>query len=551
MSKILLVEDDNNLREIYEARLQAEGYEIVSAHDGEEALVIAKEEKPDLIISDVMMPKISGFEMLDILRNTANFKDIKVIMLTALGQTEDQHRASQLGADKYLVKSQVTLEDIVKYTQELLDPNYPRSTNLSTNSQEQESEPNTSSEISSTTNLEDSSAPIGGETPQPPQTLPPSYPMSDNQNTAPEPLLSTNQTSNSNATNIQNNTSVENQNIETTIDQNNNTSIQNHPTSFNNSANDSSSDYSNTNPPTNDNSPQAVAPSIISPNISSPIDEPPHVLDELDLPSLNNIPPIANEPAPLASAPQIDTNNEVQKTEATEAQTEDQEKENIKAQIESFINNNSATNASVQESTSQTDTPLTTTEPEPNTSNTDQTNNATISTPNQPNNENQQFQSPPTEAPVSTSEPTTTPTLSNNNLSNTADQTNTELMNNAVNQLIANTTPGQQTSDTSTPEQGSLLNTPSSDNDLTQSNSNNSTTNSVGGRKIISPLNESPKPNLQELLAKEEAINQVENNVNSPSETPSTPPIISPQPVTNIPFIPPSEEPFDPNSVSL
>jgi CheY-like chemotaxis protein len=121
MSKILLVEDDNNLREIYEARLQAEGYTIASAHDGEEALVIAKEQKPDLIISDVMMPKISGFEMLDILRNTDGLKDVKVIMLTALGQSEDQKRADLLGADHYLVKSQVTLEDIVKVAQDLLN----------------------------------------------------------------------------------------------------------------------------------------------------------------------------------------------------------------------------------------------------------------------------------------------------------------------------------------------------------------------------------------------------------------------------------------------
>ncbi len=121
MSKILLVEDDNNLREIYEARLQAEGYTIVSAHDGEEALVIAKAEKPNLIISDVMMPKISGFEMLDILRNTDGLKDVKIIMLTALGQSEDQLRANKLGADRYLVKSQVTLEDIVKSTHELLE----------------------------------------------------------------------------------------------------------------------------------------------------------------------------------------------------------------------------------------------------------------------------------------------------------------------------------------------------------------------------------------------------------------------------------------------
>ena len=120
MAKLLLVEDDNNLREIYEARLQAEGYSIVAAKDGEEALVAAKAEKPDLIISDVMMPKISGFEMLDILRNTDGLKDVKVIMLTALGQSDDQQRGEHLGADKYLVKSQVTLEDIVKTAHELL-----------------------------------------------------------------------------------------------------------------------------------------------------------------------------------------------------------------------------------------------------------------------------------------------------------------------------------------------------------------------------------------------------------------------------------------------
>lgn len=120
MSKVMLVEDDNNLREIYEARLQAEGYTIVSAKDGEEALVVAKAEKPDLIISDVMMPKISGFEMLDILRNTDGMRDVKVIMLTALGQSDDQQRADKLGADRYLVKSQVTLEDIVNVAHQLL-----------------------------------------------------------------------------------------------------------------------------------------------------------------------------------------------------------------------------------------------------------------------------------------------------------------------------------------------------------------------------------------------------------------------------------------------
>jgi DNA-binding response OmpR family regulator len=120
MAKIMLVEDDNNLREIYEARLLAEGYEIVSAKDGEEALALAVKEKPDLIISDVMMPKISGFDMLDILRSTPETKDTKVIMMTALSQAEDKTRADKLGADRYLVKSQVTLEDVAKVAKEVL-----------------------------------------------------------------------------------------------------------------------------------------------------------------------------------------------------------------------------------------------------------------------------------------------------------------------------------------------------------------------------------------------------------------------------------------------
>lgn len=125
MAKVLLVEDDNNLREIYEARLLAEGYEIVSAKDGEEALAVAVKEKPDLIIADIMMPKISGFDMLDILRDTPETKDTKIIMMTALNQVEDKDRASKLGADRYLVKSQVTLEDVARVSHEVLEGKQP------------------------------------------------------------------------------------------------------------------------------------------------------------------------------------------------------------------------------------------------------------------------------------------------------------------------------------------------------------------------------------------------------------------------------------------
>ena len=120
MAKILLVEDDKSLREIYGVRLLAEGYDIVSAGDGEEALAMAIKDRPDLIVSDVMMPKISGFDMLDILRSTTETKDIKVIMMTALSSEEQRQRGVALGADRYLVKSQVGIEDVVRTVHEVL-----------------------------------------------------------------------------------------------------------------------------------------------------------------------------------------------------------------------------------------------------------------------------------------------------------------------------------------------------------------------------------------------------------------------------------------------
>lgn len=120
MTKILLVEDDKSLREIYGVRLLAEGYDIVSAGDGEEALAMAIKERPQLILSDVMMPKISGFDMLDILRSTTETKDVKVIIMTALSSEDQRKRGEQLGADRYLVKSQVGIEDVVRAVHEAL-----------------------------------------------------------------------------------------------------------------------------------------------------------------------------------------------------------------------------------------------------------------------------------------------------------------------------------------------------------------------------------------------------------------------------------------------
>lgn len=111
--KILLVEDDDALANVYQTRLQAEGFDLRRVPNGEEALAATLEYKPDLILLDVMMPKVSGFDVLDILRNTPETVNVKVIMLTALSQDSDQERAKSLGVDDYLVKSQVVIADVV------------------------------------------------------------------------------------------------------------------------------------------------------------------------------------------------------------------------------------------------------------------------------------------------------------------------------------------------------------------------------------------------------------------------------------------------------
>lgn len=112
--KILLVEDDTALASVYKSRLELEGFEVAHVPNGELALSTALEFKPDLVVLDAMMPKINGFDVLDILRNTPETTNVHVIMLTALSQPSDKERAKDLGADDYLVKSQVVISDVVE-----------------------------------------------------------------------------------------------------------------------------------------------------------------------------------------------------------------------------------------------------------------------------------------------------------------------------------------------------------------------------------------------------------------------------------------------------
>jgi DNA-binding response OmpR family regulator len=121
--RILLVEDDDALASVYVTRLQAENFDIRRVANGEEALATALSYKPDLILLDVMMPKVSGFDVLDILRNTPETANLKVIMLTALSQQSDKDRAESLGVDDYLVKSQVVIADVVERIRHHLNMN--------------------------------------------------------------------------------------------------------------------------------------------------------------------------------------------------------------------------------------------------------------------------------------------------------------------------------------------------------------------------------------------------------------------------------------------
>ncbi|MDD3480863.1 MAG: response regulator [Patescibacteria group bacterium] len=120
MTKIMIVEDDVTLRDIYTTRFKAEGYEVVTASDGEAALSTAVKEKPNLILLDIMMPKISGFDVLDILRDTEETKNTKIVVMSALSQTSDIEKGKTLGANAYLVKSQVTLSEVVEKVKAIL-----------------------------------------------------------------------------------------------------------------------------------------------------------------------------------------------------------------------------------------------------------------------------------------------------------------------------------------------------------------------------------------------------------------------------------------------
>ena len=112
--KILIIEDDKFLRELISRKLKDEEFEIVEAVDGEEGLKKIKEEKPDLILLDLILPNIDGFEVLSRMKEDLKITAIPVIILSNLGQKEEVERGLKLGAADYLIKAHFTPGEIVE-----------------------------------------------------------------------------------------------------------------------------------------------------------------------------------------------------------------------------------------------------------------------------------------------------------------------------------------------------------------------------------------------------------------------------------------------------
>lgn len=131
MKKILIIEDDHNLIELYETKFKIEKYKVIVAHDGNEGLVEATNQLPDVILLDILMPKINGFEVLKSLKNTPKIKDIPVLVYTNLGSSDSDEKrelAFSLGAADYLVKALHEPNVIVERVNSLLSKQHKPTT---------------------------------------------------------------------------------------------------------------------------------------------------------------------------------------------------------------------------------------------------------------------------------------------------------------------------------------------------------------------------------------------------------------------------------------
>ena len=102
--KILIIDDERITTQLVQVYLERYNFEVICAYDGEEGLEVARAEKPDLILLDIVLPKKDGFAVCKELRSDPDFKNVRIVMFTAKGLSEDIERGRQLGADEYVIK---------------------------------------------------------------------------------------------------------------------------------------------------------------------------------------------------------------------------------------------------------------------------------------------------------------------------------------------------------------------------------------------------------------------------------------------------------------
>lgn len=124
--KILIIEDEKFLLEMYDMRLTAAGFEVITALEGKEGLHLAVEKKPDLIILDIVLPEISGYEILRMLKKDPDTKDITVLVFSNLSQEEEIQKGLDLGASDYVVKTEVTPSQLVEKVKKMLEKSNQR-----------------------------------------------------------------------------------------------------------------------------------------------------------------------------------------------------------------------------------------------------------------------------------------------------------------------------------------------------------------------------------------------------------------------------------------
>jgi|SRR3989344_5863545 len=119
--KILLIEDEPLLANLLKQRLEANSFEVMLARDGEEGLKILRDTKPDLILLDIILPKISGFELMETLRSNTSFQQAPIVIISNLGQDNDIEKGQSLGAVGYFIKAKISIEDLVNQLKGFFD----------------------------------------------------------------------------------------------------------------------------------------------------------------------------------------------------------------------------------------------------------------------------------------------------------------------------------------------------------------------------------------------------------------------------------------------